>query len=859
MEPVIKEPVPSKTIGPPIRLAPTSTQQPRTTPLLLSPSTPDPIRPKPAINPDNEYEEIGPPSPKPLQDTASLIPKLGWQTNGTSGKNSPALPAGNTPHSTDSQHFTFNVAGSEDGSASLSQKSGEVKQSFIQPAEEIESVYVTSSEVDTGEEDDLDHTYDEPQLREELQVMSDRGSSSASQNAQEYTEPVSASVSHISVDSGAQYAVVNKKKLIASAESPDKTDGESKPTPPQGTTRYTDNSAGSSSSSFQPVSHSGTSSASNTPTSVLKSPKDIKDEQLEELGQLPSIRQKKQALEQKLKGEDTEEQKRPVKKAPPPPVPKRMIFPNNSTTDSKELKEETDDPETEAADTKPSNKALTSITEPIKSSIKNTPPRTPKRLSIPDSFQHAAEDDETKSPQKISPSSIPKRITIPESLQLRPPPPPMSTHPGLAKKEEERQNLQVEQEKPQPQKSKKRLSFLRKKGKDKEKDKDKHKSSTKDEPVLLEDVEKLKQMQQQQQQESLDPVTTPVSENPRPRRLSGVPTPAMSPISLDKSGGGAELESMFKVITKQEWQPENEKSQDADAITVSTFGKPSIKVSSASPEKVPDKTEQKEPKKTVDSPDDIGVSTFKPKGVFTASPAQHQKTPNASPLPTSKSSLPASPTNVLHSPNISGHSIVTQQVPTTTTASPSTDVNNKPLVTQTADQSNTQPSIFTFPVSNEVASPTTSVVKQTTSPQPTNTTPKSIQKRYHSASVTGVVIVPSGGTPVTSSQLGPKTQSLVDVVPGLSKTTRTLPRTLPTTFENQASTSQGRNEIDFSQMVPGVRVQTAGSATERRHTTSGSKPEGQSHNKQVNSIGPMNTRRSTNITKKKSGIFSKNK
>ena len=839
---MITEPVPSKTIAPPIRLAPSALQQPRTTPLVLSPSTPEPVRSKSAVNPDNEYQEIGPPSPKPLQDNATLTPKLGWSS--TSGKSSPALPAGSSPRSTDPQHFTFNVAGTEDGSASLSQRSGEVKQSFIQPAEEIESIFVATS----GEEDDHNHIYDTPQFREELHLVSDGGSSSASQNAQEYAEPVSV-VSHVLLESGAEYAVINKKKSVATIDSPDKTDHENTP---ESTNKYTDTSAGSSSSNFQPASQSGTSSTSNTPTGVLKSPKEKKDEKIEELGHLPSIRQKKQALEQKLRGEDTEEQKRPAKKAPPPPVPKRMIFPNNSTPDSKELDKKTDDPHTEATDTKPLNKALSSVTEPVKSTIKNTPPRTPKRLSIPGSFQRVPDDDEAKSPQKISPSSVPKRIVIPESLQLKPPPPPMSTHPGLARKEEERQHLQVVKEKPQPQKSKKRLSFLRKKGKDKEKDKERRKSSTKDEPILLEDAERLKQ-KQQQQQESLDPATTPVSENPRPRRLSGVPTPAMSPISLDKSGGGAELESMFKVITKQEWQPDDEKNEDGDAITVSTFGKPSIRVSPSRTEKAQDKTETVKHKKNLDSPDDIGVSTFKPRGI-TASPAQHHKTPNASPSPTSKSSLPTSPTLVQQSPNISTH--ISQQVPTTTTTSPSTYVSNKPLVTQATHQDNTPPSTSSSPVKNEVQSSTTSVVSQKIIPQPTNTTPKAMQKSYHTTSVPGVVIVPSGGTPVTSSQLGPKTRSLVDVVPGLSKT-RTLPRTLPTTFENQVSPSQGRNEVDFSQMVPGVRVQTA-SGIERRHTTSGFRPEGQSRVKQVTEVGPMNTRRAIG-SKKKSGIFSKNK
>ena len=360
-------------------------------------------------------------------------------------------------------------------------------------------------------------------------------------------------------------------------------------------------------------------------TAPLKSSIGIRADQQNELNSLPSIGEKRKALEQQLTGEaaNDEKKEKPKKKAPPP-VPKRTIFKDLSKTDeptgyaSRESPEQkkdvevskTDEPNDQMASTESQERekeAYLSKTENlhakshiptsdvIKASVTTTPPPTPKKLLIPQMFDKNKEDQNPLSPGSSAPKKLlipqnfqgssaeekpkekvsspiesPKRVVIPESLQDKPLPPPLTTHPEMIKKEEERQHqlLQAEMDKQQAQKSKKRHSFFRRKNKDSDKDKssEKRKSNLKEEPITLEEAVLQKQKEQKEQAPNPSP--------PRPKKVIGVPTLGMSPEHLEASGGSNELKQRLQNIRKQEGK---EKQQREEQLM---FGKVPIKLSS---------------------------------------------------------------------------------------------------------------------------------------------------------------------------------------------------------------------------------------------------------------------------------------
>ncbi len=566
-------------------------------------------------------------------------------------------------------------------------------------------------------------------------------------------------------------------------------------------------------------------------TQPLKPPKDLKVEQQTELKNLPSIEDKKTALRERLGGEVEK------KKRVPPPVPKRT----STVTDlfkahSVETKEEEPNPESSV----------------VKSSVKVSPLPARKKLSIPLNFQQNSEEDSDKIQQKAtSPTEAPKRLVIPQSLQFLPPPPPLSTHPGLAKKEEDRQQqlLQVEIETSQPQKTKKRLSFFRKKGKDSDNEKSgvKRKSSFKaNEPITLEDAEKQKQQRQEQEEASVNP-----SPPHRTKKVIGVPTLGLSPIQLDASGGVGELESVFKTITKHKWRPED--SEMKEDICISTFGQTSVKVVSPPENNKPEKNEEPQKEDTPkqnpghqkDNIGDIisGVSTFNPK-VF-SNPPEIQEThftfttpistdiflntsflkENGNSQGTSTSSSPRTPSSLPHNTS-------TSNIGVTYTSS---IVAQGPSVTALISTPNSTATTSQNPPEYE---------HMHTTPNRTSLSPASIpstsqeKERILSNSQTGGslpfgFVVTSTGNPTQSvNPFGRKHRSLVDVVPGIPSVSRTLPR-----------------GVSLDQIYEDVDSPTAGVKISRSHTISRKQEDKKS------SSGPMNSKRLGN--KKRGSVIKK--
>ena len=314
-------------------------------------------------------------------------------------------------------------------------------------------------------------------------------------------------------------------------------------------------------------------------------------EKADELKQFPSISDKMMELEKRSRRESgTTKQGRP--KSPlPPVVPKRVSSISNMKTSKP--------PET-GPDT-------------VKASTKTAAP-SPKRLSIPEKFlEKLAEEQNSLAPPKPSGAQT-KRIEIPSSLELIPPPPPLSTHPGLTSKMKEEED----KEKLQPQMGKKRrggIFKLKKRNSKREKDK---RTSLTEELTLLGSEESNKNSSPTRDQSAS-----------APRRLSGVPTPALSPGTI--GGDGAELESKFKSITKQEWNPETFELKDTDHVVAGltiehdpntsalTFGHPSPSPHKKSGQRAPSATSESQiptpvnPKSMTTSPAPVTQESMKNK------------------------------------------------------------------------------------------------------------------------------------------------------------------------------------------------------------------------------------------------------
>lgn len=344
-------------------------------------------------------------------------------------------------------------------------------------------------------------------------------------------------------------------------------------------------------------------------------------EQQKELSNLPSIEAKRNALEQKLKGEVEKEKKKRV----PPPVPKRTMSVSN-------FFQPTEAPE-ETLNTNGTNTFI------VKASVKNTPPPTPKKLTIPSNFQQNDDKDSNESKMLVPLSEIPKRLIISDTLDNQPPPPPLSTHPGLAKE-------MTQQILSNNQKSKKRGSFKR----------------TVNDPDIKYEPNSMHTAEKQYQQEH------EVSTNPSShKKVIGIPTPAVSSSLSSVNGGVTELESKFKSITKQDWQ------EDEAQI---------------SPKK------QLERKKTTKKANaNTGVSTFKPQGFDTppeisethftiTTPIDSDIYLNAASLKESSSSAelspPVTPNSITDSPRASAFHAFSSPNNTAISMSPGTQVPNVP-------------------------------------------------------------------------------------------------------------------------------------------------------------------------------------
>lgn len=507
-------------------------------------------------------------------------------------------------------------------------------------------------------------------------------------------------------------------------------------------------------------------------TKSLPSLKNAKAEQNNELKQLPSIGDKKKVLEAKLKGEvENTEKKRKV----PPPVPKRVSTANLFQTQQIKTKQDESNPDSDV----------------VQSDTKKLPLPTPKKISIPLNFQQNSEED---SGQKVmSPTETPKRLIIPEFLQVQPPPPPLTTHPGLAKKEEERQQelLQAEAEKLQPPKIKKGSSFFNKKGKDSNKVKATVKrtpSIKADNEIILQEVEQ--KIQQEKASINVNPPSRP------PKKVLGVPTLASQ---LDISTGNGELESIFKTITKHEWHPEDDETKKE--VVKSTFGEHSKLVKESSePEKNfkpvkieatvkteakpnQQKTEILKPKTCAhvkkESVGDItGVNTFYPDGFSTPPEMKETNFTFTTPISTeiylntdflkestynSQNSPPRTPNSIMNSSSSSSIGVFdfSAQSPTALSSTPST-----PKTPSTTSQNTFEKYQTTTSPKTKNAPP--SPISGINEPSSNST---ALSQNKSAGSLPSGFVVTSASNPFSH-----QTRSLVDIVPGISKNSITLPR-----------------------------------------------------------------------------------
>ena len=283
------------------------------------------------------YATVGPPTRGQGGAGRGAKPGSGWQDNIDSGyvpsssstsatSESPVF--GHSPQQPVLKHFIFATA-----SPPLGATSSEDSHTYSLPPDCIESVYITTSELDSTEQldhtivDTFDHPYtlpDEPTTLEEVKDKEDfettfdaKAVSVAASDTQS-TSTVSSQdhpvvVEHIRTEKGALYAVVNK-------ETPRHTAGGGKsgevhhsrvPTNPEANATVTDHRV---------LTEGGPADSSTVPLP------NVKVEQMAELKQLPSIAQKRLELERRMQG-DEDEKSSDESPSPPPQRLSRVFIP----------------------------------------------------------------------------------------------------------------------------------------------------------------------------------------------------------------------------------------------------------------------------------------------------------------------------------------------------------------------------------------------------------------------------------------------------------------------------------------------------------------------------------------------------
>ena len=284
------------------------------------------------------YATVGPPTRGQGGAVQGAKPGSGWQDNIDSGyvpsssstsatSESPVF--GHSPRQPVPKHFIFATA-----SSPLGATSSEDSHTYTLPPDCIESVYITTSELDSNEQldhtfvDTFDHPYtlpDDPTALEEVKdredfettfdakavsVAASDTQSTSTVNSQDH--PVA--VEHIRTEKGALYAVVNKETPRHTASGGGKS-GEVHhsrvPTNPEPNATVTDHRV----STEGGPAHSSTVPLPN-----------VKVEQMAELKQLPSIAQKRLELERRMQG-DEDEKSSDESPSPPPQRLSRVSIP----------------------------------------------------------------------------------------------------------------------------------------------------------------------------------------------------------------------------------------------------------------------------------------------------------------------------------------------------------------------------------------------------------------------------------------------------------------------------------------------------------------------------------------------------
>ena len=324
--PIITELELPKTIGPKIKLV--HTAGPRVNPILKSSSS------KLLEEDGDGYATVGPPTRGQGGAGGGAKPGSGWQDNIDSGyvpsssstsatSESPVF--GHSPRQPGPKHFVFSTASPplEDSHS----------HTYTLPPDCIESVYITTSELDSTEQldhtfvDTFDHPYtlpDDPTALEEVKdeedfettfdgkavsVAASDTQSTSTVNSQDH--PVA--VEHIRTEKGALYAVVNK-------ETPRHTAGGGK----SGEVRHshvpTNPKPNATVTGHRVSTEGGPADSSMVPLPNLKV------EQMAELKQLPSIAQKRLELERRMQG-DEDEKSSDESPSPPPQRLSRVSIP----------------------------------------------------------------------------------------------------------------------------------------------------------------------------------------------------------------------------------------------------------------------------------------------------------------------------------------------------------------------------------------------------------------------------------------------------------------------------------------------------------------------------------------------------
>ena len=283
------------------------------------------------------YATVGPPTRGQGGAGQGAKPGSGWQDNIDSGyvpsssstsatSESPVF--GHSPQQPVMKHFIFATA-----SPPLGATSSEDSHTYSLPPDCIESVYITTSELDSTEQldhtivDTFDHPYtlpDEPTTLEEVKDKEDfetkfdaKAVSVAASDTQS-TSTVSSqdhpvAVEHIRTEKGALYAVVNK-------ETPRHTAGGGKSGEVQHSRVPTNPEANATVTEHRVLTEGGPADSSTVPLP------NVKVEQMVELKQLPSIAQKRLELERRMQG-DEDERSSDESPSPPPQHLSRVSIP----------------------------------------------------------------------------------------------------------------------------------------------------------------------------------------------------------------------------------------------------------------------------------------------------------------------------------------------------------------------------------------------------------------------------------------------------------------------------------------------------------------------------------------------------